>query len=285
MNKGQISRDPAVTNIAALVRNQMNGMDFDTLVEILKESGGVIAGSSVMQSLLNVSWDNIDIDLWIPSHEEGRLDGLQELTLLLNRSGYTQKVEQNTDREQYKRFEDYVESITTFFGGTNRCDVQIIKLRRGQNIRQMVKSFDIVASQFFFDGVRIIEVGENSRDDLWNGTITFSKEVLKIQALPEWLRTIRRVKKYMSRGFCEPSTEQWIKVIDSVSNWISRENSMIFGKQARIALFHLRAWNSAVGANDFPKMAVSSDDDDYIDIMLNGEYITEFFLKCESHAL
>lgn len=239
-----------VKNIATLLRTRMNGTTIEEMNYVLWSTDAVIAGSSVIQSILNLSWENINVDLWLPASEFNSLRTIQEL---LYKHGYnyqSTKIVENC-RELYR----YVHTITTFFGGSKRLAVQIMHVHSGVTTKDVVESFDIRATQFLYDGHQIVEVGDDSLDELITGTMKFSDAALNSGDTHEWIRTIERVKKYASRGFRLPSSDEWNNIATSIFHTLVKEynhDDHDYDMQDTDLVWFIDKWNKSAGSTDIP---------------------------------
>lgn len=188
-----------------------------TLTDLMKRCGVVIAGSFVVEAILDVNWESSDVDVWMPSTKQSDVD---DVVIWFMTHGYNGLRCDNVIVPDYTRLHAYVNEIMflnstcaqrTIHSYLNnrrpdftqlipiRKKVQILTAKRGKTVTDVVRSFDMNAVQFYFDGEAIHQVNPAAYTSLIHpGKI--SRVALKEQSLLEWPRTFVRLAKYAKRG-------------------------------------------------------------------------------------
>lgn len=240
-------------HLETLMDIRMNGTKLRDMNTCLQDTGAVIAGSSLIQSIIGTDWENIDMDIWLPTNEQ-QTARLAQISHLLRKSGYTDETQQIiTTPSQYSRLAKFIRTIVTFHGGARRIPVQVMMLNKDIAVADLVRSFDITATQFLYDGRTILQIGGDSYDHLVRREILFSVEACSSQSHMEWLRTLNRVKKYRNRGFSGPSRRSWELVTRSIYNhlihyWNETSPAMLH-HESNLEVFQSE-WNASIGEKD-----------------------------------
>jgi hypothetical protein len=233
------------------------------LKEALISSKAVIAGSAIMQSVLNVDWDDSDIDIWLPIDSQASpIDSFCKAIKILKcipGHYYIPKIIKLCPRnrnyafmpiETYQRLSTYVTYIMTMHHKNNlKKAIQIIFVKT--TIEEVIASFDIIASQIWYngkefrqilpgqlgdnnipmseiiiDGVPSTNQIENPISQLINKTIQMSAIALELQSPFEWIRTIIRIEKYNTRfGATLISIEEKQSIVKSIIAKIDEQHA------------------------------------------------------------
>ena len=182
------------------------------------KSDCVIAGSMVVHALLkDPDWEPNDIDIWINMTSD--YDTLKKMFL---DEGYKQQYVHPAIA--YVRLATMVAHIYMLTKKGART-VQIIITRFSP--LEVIDTFDIFATQFVFElkavnttGMRanIRAVHEQATADLLEKRITICETSGDIQSIREWIRTLDRIQKYVSRGF-HISDKEIHKIVDYVNGF------------------------------------------------------------------
>lgn len=217
----------AIANLEALIRSKMCNVDPTLLFASLRETGAVIAGSAVMQSVLGKMWEHTDLDIWLPpGFKCNELSGISKIAQVLGDGGFSPPTVGPMNRGgirltgiRYRRLEKFVQKILTYQCPKtidNTMPVQIIVLRRAVTIPEMVTSFDMIATQIYFDGDRLLQADRRALSQLQSMVVSFSQVALDLQGPFEWVRTLDRVAKYFVRGFRISDDGEWLKVVAAI---------------------------------------------------------------------
>lgn len=212
----------AIAALTSLVKTKMHRVDPSLLFANLWESGAVIAGSALMQSIIGRRWKDIDVDIWLPqSSYRNDLSGVSKIAQVLGDGGYHLPnygpVNGSLTQLRYRRLEKFVERIVTYrCENKNSIPVQIIVLRPNITIQDVVASFDIIAAQIYYDGSQMIQADDRALSQLKENVVSFSQIALDLQGPFEWVRTLNRVTKYFRRGFRILDDDEWSKVVASI---------------------------------------------------------------------
>ena len=237
----------------------------NALKEALISSNAVIAGSAIMQSVLNVDWNDSDIDIWLPIDSEASpIDSFCKAIKILKcipGHYYIPKIIKMCPRnngfmsiETYQRLSTYVTYIMTMHHRQNsKKAIQIICVKT--TIPEVIASFDIIASQIWYNGKEFMQIlpgqlgtnnipiSENITDgeivieqdmsqnvkpinQLINKQIKMSTIALELQSPFEWIRTIIRIEKYKTR-FDATSiyTEEKKSIVQSIIAKIDKQHA------------------------------------------------------------
>lgn len=210
-----------VVNLRKFLRDHMNGIPHEMIDAWLQKTGSVIAGSLVLCSVLNSQWCNIDVDVWTPLRKyDDSADSLKQILDVANYSELSSKTLASNRSCTYTRLNKYVERITSYESAIS-VPLQVISLKSGFSAEDVVKSFDIIATQLMYDGRNIIFVDKMAPPQTMSKSIQFSVSALTEQSPLEWLRTAERVRKYGCRGFSIIDKE-WEKAIMSLGDGITK---------------------------------------------------------------
>ena len=159
-----------------------------------------------------------DMDLWIPwlpNNESPKVLGAV-LACLVD-SGYSEvsSRHQNPDarlsgtrNDSYKRMDDMIDTIYTVreppLDFQDRRKVQILLLQKagGRDAEEVIRHFDLNLSRQYYDGFRVWRprpVGDDVRAH--RITLNTTSAVIRDQSFGEWVRTLRRIHKYIRKGF------------------------------------------------------------------------------------
>ena len=237
----------------------------DALKLALIESRAVIAGSAIMQSVRGETWGDSDIDIWLPTNSEDLpIDNVCKATGILkclpnhyDIPNIIKMCPRNRNRaympiEQYERLSNYVTHIMTInHKRFLKKAIQIIFVKT--TIEEVIASFDIIASQIWYNGkdfyqilpeqfdARVqppIPMSEIIDDENLQGTdaelpITQLKEkiikmstiALELQSPFEWVRTIIRIEKYMTRFKIDKiDNGEKVKIVESIIDKIDKQH-------------------------------------------------------------
>jgi hypothetical protein len=237
----------------------------NALKEALISSNAVIAGSAIMQSVLNVDWNDSDIDIWLPIDSEASpIDSFCKAIKILKcipGHYYIPKIIKMCPRnngfmsiETYQRLSTYVTYIMTMHHRQNsKKAIQIICVKT--TIAEVIASFDIIASQIWYNGKEFMQIlpgqlGTNNIpmseqitdgeiviepdmsqnvkpiNQLINKQIKMSTIALELQSPFEWIRTIIRIEKYKTRfDATSISTEEKKSIIKSIIAKIDKQHA------------------------------------------------------------
>jgi len=195
--------------------------------------GCVIAGSAVVNAMGrdHTAWIPNDIDIWLP---QPTLTTYVFISILL-KNGYKKKHTTHFP-PSYTRLRKYVKEMIHFesLERGNKISIQIIVLSE-PDVKAAIRSFDIVATQHVFSidyesekqyecSVSDISQRRSATSDFNQHIIRISKIAYDLQSLPEWARTMGRIRKYVDRGFTLPmdETEKIIANLNEILNQVER---------------------------------------------------------------
>jgi len=171
----------------------------------------IIAGSAVMQAVLGEAWDGSDMDMWATAAE------FPNIQADLVKAGYAlSRHVPIDDSSAYVRMSATIYCIHEFLA-KDKPLVQVITVKTDSALKA-VDTFDITACQVYYvPSQRLIAAAS---PDAWKALlkrqIVFSESSLKKQAPMEWIRTLKRVCKYLKRGFVIEDA-QWARMLTAVS--------------------------------------------------------------------
>ena len=186
-----------------------NGMDFDTLAQVLSETRSVIAGSFVMQVILGEEW-RTDMDIWCnmatPSQNIALL--LPFFNYFVRKLGYRFKKYNTADihNSDYARLRKYVSTIVCLYHPSDEILPKIQIITTHAPCVDVISTFDLNACRVYYDpswtlpNSSMRQVG-NAFDQCLSRKMAVTEEAIVEQSLYEWLRTLRRIIKYLRRGF------------------------------------------------------------------------------------
>lgn len=199
--------------IATLHKNMsshLNSMDPTLLSSFLIETNSFLAGSFVVQAVLDVIWDNSDIDIWMPHFNSWK--HINRIHALLKVHGFVfdcYECHGNFDSADSKSRsfdthiinEDY--RVMSYHGACQNTTkfVKVIIMPADKSFQEIVVAFDILATQLFYDGSSILYFNHNTLPNIIERRIQFSHECLDHEQIRDWWRTFLRVFIYMQRGF------------------------------------------------------------------------------------
>lgn len=171
---------------------------FPGLQSLLSQDEMVIAGSFPLQHLIGENWADSDVDLWVSDKIK-----LRKLSSYLLGRGYDLPIKHRDiliEADTYSRLKRWVRRIYIFRDPTGkRPDVQAILTHEDVKLTELVESFDIDACCVFADGEKVVTSFENT--NLKQRKTSLNSNAIFEQSPYEWFRTLRRVEKYMLRGF------------------------------------------------------------------------------------
>ena len=171
----------------------------------------VIAGSAVMQVLLREAWDGSDVDMWATAA------AFPSIQADLVNAGYAlSRHVPIDDSSAYVRMSATIKCIHEFTAN-NKPLVQVITIK-GDSALNAVEAFDITACQMYYVPQKklLAAASPDALDALFKRQLVFSQAALKTQAPREWIRTLKRVCKYLKRGFVIEDA-QWTRMLQAVS--------------------------------------------------------------------
>lgn len=212
-----------------------NSISYDDLCKVLRETNGVIAGSFPLQAILNETWDDSDIDIWVENKTDDiDISPISKFWRMFTPLGYRmrkQKIMESNDFNTtgYKRLNNCVDSIYTFTGN-NLKTIQVIEVKpfdsnmirfyfRNEQepitMEKFISSFDIKICGVFFEAIDEKTCSLNfakfncnrNNDEIINDInsriLNINHNVLNSTKtiFPEWIRTLKRLIKYARRGF------------------------------------------------------------------------------------
>lgn len=210
-------------------------LDPNTMCDVLRRTGGVIAGSFPLQAIIDEDWKESDIDIWVENKSDDMdISPISKFWRILSPLGYriSKKLEQSKNdisSSGYRRLEYCVESIYTF-SGDNLKKIQVIQLHPFDSWRinnffnteipitmeRFLGSFDIKICGVYFGFNENNETCTlnvtNFNCDMSNNEVIsdINDRILNINysvlsppnaVFPEWIRTLKRLIKYNTRGF------------------------------------------------------------------------------------
>lgn len=225
--------------------------DMTKFNKALIDTGAVIAGSAVMQSVLNVRWENSDIDIWLPVGGGQSIKNLGKAGPILQAlpntyfmpsiikmcpRGANDSYIRYGDYARLKKFVSHVMTIKNFFNGSYSKIIQIMFVKT--SIRDVISSFDFNESHMYYDGKNLVTKG-NTISMLLKKKFHMSDIALEMQTLYEWIRTFKRIEKYENRGFKKINVIELVKVVKSIINFVKTNPSF---DEYRLEDF-VRAWS------------------------------------------
>lgn len=242
-------------NATQFMRQQFSqsAIDPDLMLQAMRETGAVVAGSSVLKAILQSyagqqlpagNWQDDDFDIWVRDDPSKYWDPTQAFHNLLVAAGYRHARKFTTEKSQYQRLRRYVKHIHVYeaAAGSNgeekspietvvrRLPVQFIVLYESKPKQRtaligapvpkpepasaVVNSFDINVCQAVFHADASISTMAPITRELH---IT---EAAEQQRPMEWIRTIRRLVKYIGRGF---TLNDWNSILSIVAKAIESD--------------------------------------------------------------
>lgn len=202
---------PTPSEVAA---RRLVSVGLEHLIPLLNPAQCVIAGSFPIQCALNTAWPDADIDIWIKDGPSGdHYSYMCPLQKMFEASGFFKSHTSSSGSSQYLRFQTHISKIHTFFPNEhdNSVKVQVITVK--PDFWDVVfNSFDITACATIIMDEKLTFkfVDEQSVKDK---QIVINENIK--QTLEEWDRTLRRVSKYLNRGF-ECSEDEYVKILEGI---------------------------------------------------------------------
>jgi hypothetical protein len=183
---------------------------FEKIWPMCRSTGLTIAGSFAMQLVLDRHFSNADIDLWM---ELGIKDGISvefAAAAILN-LGYHNIPRSFASADlqsvvSYSRMRNSIATILCFKTKDKRImpDVQLVVCK--VPVLAAVNTFDLDICRVAFNlnnNGRFVLVGTSPEvfANRQHVLFTTTKEATRCQSLYEWVRTLKRVFKYVRRGF------------------------------------------------------------------------------------
>lgn len=180
------------------------------------ETNAAIAGSAVTQAVLNESWKESDIDIWIPTAKKHKVKEMLRMLAPFDSDNYNLirqlTIQKDRIKNNYARLSKYVQDVFVMNSISGPWDyyyrlpsIQFMFLNPGISIEDVVKSFDLSCTQFMYTpstGIRAIGNVNNSLNSVTKlRKFYITQEAFKEQSPREWIRTLYRVEKYVKRGF------------------------------------------------------------------------------------
>ena len=193
----------------------MNNSDADLFLNKLDEIGGCVAGSFVLESILNKSFltpYTSDIDIWIP-HTKSPFSLCEFLF-----KNYNFKKQSNSYNPEYTRMFEQIDGMYILRSKNVKFKhIQIIAVKE-TNCENVVNGFDLTCVQTFFKN-KTVFVKDTLLTDIEANTTGVTLAALNTQSYMEWFRTLDRLQKYMYRGF-KVSHETWKSIVVSINKSI-----------------------------------------------------------------
>ena len=222
MEQQDEQKDEQNAAFSRLRRNiNATALDYSRLNNILAQINGAIAGSYVMQAILDEHWPGSDIDIWAVEQPYGSIMSpvVPLWAYLVHGHGYncTQySPSAHLLDDEYARLTDSITKVYTFKHPSNNTTlyptVQLMGLRQlrydhGLDVRtpntveRTLTEFDIEACRVYYTPTGSVQGVQDAILKCIEQTLTISPEALGIQTIFEWLRTLKRIKKYVLREF------------------------------------------------------------------------------------
>jgi hypothetical protein len=171
-----------------------------------------IAGSAVMQAVLGEAWEGSDIDMWAtaPAYPSVAAD-LESAGYALSRHVPIE------DNSAYARMSATIRCIYEFAAAAGPPVIQVIIVKLDSALAA-VHAFDITACQVYYVPAQhlLAAACPDALASLLARQLVFSQSALATQAPMEWIRTLKRVCKYVQRGFVIEDA-QWARMVAAVS--------------------------------------------------------------------
>lgn len=223
------------------MQEKLNTDGIGQICQTLEETGSLIAGSYVMQAILNENWPGSDIDIWsVDQPNENDFTPLSAFwRYLVKENGWVMSKSYETkcsnnffnrlrqdirqDRQDavnmpevgYRRLKNWVKLIYNFTKPGHK-KIQLILLN--PDTMEVFRQYNMVNDLHGFIGtfdIKACQVSYGpSEDNLCNITgvndaiqqcrervINLNVEELQSQYIGEWLRTLKRIQKYCNRDF------------------------------------------------------------------------------------
>jgi len=226
-------------------RLESDGIDPTKFSAALKESGGKVAGSYILQCITDKKWQDSDIDVWFPWGSSKEKFAAQMLQMGY---GFPEKLrmdDQFNGAEDYARLKSTISSIFKMekYGSPT---IQLIKTI-GNVAEEVFLSFDLSICREFFDGEHIYAL-KNAMSDIAGKVIRITDESAKEQSLWEWIRTLRRIIKYYKRGYVNVVSESFTPVFENFLTNLAKfqisKTTSISLPRGEESLFFINKWNN-----------------------------------------
>ena len=174
----------------------------------------VIAGSAVMQAVLGEAWEGSDIDMWTTAR------AFPGVKADLSHAGYVLSRLVLVDHNSaYARMSATISCIYEFAAAVQQQPpvIQVIIVKLDLALAA-VHAFDITACQVYYVPAQhlLAAASPDALASLLARQLVFSQSALATQAPMEWIRTLKRVCKYVQRGFVIEDA-QWARMVAAVS--------------------------------------------------------------------
>ena len=211
---------------------EKSNIKVDKLNIALKNTGAVIAGSAIMQSVLIVSeadWKDSDIDIWIPlntSNANARDTVMEIMKALPDTYRYPLIHSVSNFNGNYARLAKYVSQIFTIKSSLHtHKTIQLMFAKTP--ILKLIKSFDFLEAQVYYDGKDLYQPSTLNFVRLKDKTLTLSDVACKEQTPYEWIRTLSRIQKYVGRGFSTISVADRKTMANSIKEYIEAHTDFL----------------------------------------------------------
>lgn len=192
------------------IQSHINSMLPEEMDEFLIETKSYLAGSFVMQAVLGETWNDVDVDIWIPHVNSSK--SLSRMNFLLASygfifTGYECHGDFKSGQSETRGFDTHILSdeyrVLSYRGACQHRDkfVKLIVMPVFRSFFEIIQAFDIIATQIYYDGRVINSYNYQSLADTNSKLIEFSEKAVEFQTSFDWLRTFLRVEFYMDRGF------------------------------------------------------------------------------------
>jgi len=172
----------------------------------------VIAGSAVMQAVLGEAWEGSDIDMWTTAR------AFPGVKADLSHAGYVLSRLVLVDHNSaYARMSATISCIYEFAAAAGPPVIQVIIVKLDLALAA-VHAFDITACQVYYVPAQhlLAAASPDALASLLARQLVFSQSALATQAPMEWIRTLKRVCKYVQRNFTIGEA-QWARMLHAVS--------------------------------------------------------------------
>jgi hypothetical protein len=180
------------------------------LLDVMERCGVVLTGSTALQVIRRLGpWDQSDIDLLL---DQSHIQHEHDIILSLTRgpSPYRVRiydVEQEPVLEvaDYRRLRKYIRRIYSLEANGLPAIQVIVTNRSIRMTEDFLNTFDLTANRFAIgtapSGEFISIEGDVDMPKLERRELHVDVLVMKLAGVRDWVRTIRRIHKYMLRGF------------------------------------------------------------------------------------
>lgn len=171
------------------------------LKNALKKTKAYIAGSLPLLAVTKTkTWKPSDVDIWVQQNDSKFFDPVQEFHPVLTKHGFHYSGNLSTESSQYLRLKSHVKKIHVY-----KNDIIVIQIivTVTDVVLDVIPTFDFTICQVMFDG-QTIQMQPNVAKDIINFKLKISEEAMNQTAF-EWIRTFKRMGKYLARGFIPDS--------------------------------------------------------------------------------